>query len=75
MKPYGRKDEPVKGGPTLRKGGNWKKDFHCRDKNNRKVGNWWEEMSEDFIDRGAIKQKVKKEIEKEIDDGTEIEGE
>ena len=32
----------------------------------RKIGNWWEDMSEDYIDRGSIKQRVRKEIEKEI---------
>ena len=35
-------------------------------KKGRKIGNWWEDMSEDYIDRGSIKQKVRKEIEKEI---------
>lgn len=68
MKPYGRKDEPVKGGKILGVGGNWKKDYHCHDKNHRKIGSWWEEMSEDYIDRGAIKQRIKKQIEKDIED-------
>lgn len=66
MKPYCRKDEPVKGGPSLSKGGNWKKDCHCHDKNHRKIGTWWEDFSDNGVDRGHLKQKVKKEIEKEI---------
>lgn len=65
MKPYGRKDEPIKGG------NDWKKDYHCHDKNHRKIGSWWEEMSEDYIDRGAIKQRTKKQLEKDIEDNEE----
>lgn len=60
MKPYGRKNEPIKSGNQ------WKKDYHCH-RNNRKIGSWWEEMSEDYIDRGAIKQRVRKQIEKEVE--------
>ncbi len=61
MKPYGRKDKPINGGNS------WKKDYHCHSKNHRKIGSWWEEMSEDYIERGAIKHKVKKQIEKEVE--------
>lgn len=60
MKPYDRRDGPVRG----RK---WKIDYHLHDKNHRKRRSWWEDMSDDGIDRGAIKQRVKKQIEKEIE--------
>lgn len=63
MKPYGRKNEPIKGG------NDWKKDYHLHSKNGKKIGNWWEEMSEAYVDRGSIKNKVKKEIEKELEYG------
>lgn len=69
MKPYGRKDESIKGG------NDWKKDYHCHDNKHRKIGSWWEEMSEDYIDRGAIKQRTKKQIEKDIEDCTIFDGE
>lgn len=60
MKPYGRKNEPIKGGNP------WKIDYHIHDKNHRKVGSWWEDMSEDYIDRGAIKRNWKKEVYEDI---------
>ena len=61
MKPYGRKNEPIKSGNT------WKIDYHLHTKKGRKIENWWEDMSEDYIDRGSIKQRVRKEIEKETE--------
>ena len=66
MKPYGRKNEPIKSSHSF--GRPWKIDYHCHNKKHRKIGSWWEEMSEDFIDRGAIKQKVNKQIEKELEE-------
>ena len=56
MKPYGRKNEPIKGGNT------WKIDYHLHTKKGRKIENWWEDMSEDYIDRGSIKQKLKRRL-------------
>lgn len=63
MKPYGRKDEPIKGGNF------WKRDYHLHSKNGKKLDNWWEEMSEAYVDRGSIKNKVKRKIEKELEYG------
>lgn len=56
MKPYGREKKLQGSGP-------WKKDCHP------KSGyiNWWEDMC-DFLSRGRIKQIVKKEIDKELND-------
>lgn len=60
MKPYGRRNEPVKGDSSF------KIDRHCHDKNHRKVPTWWEEFSENYIDRGGINHKVREQIKKEI---------
>lgn len=61
MKPYGRTNETVKENPR------WKKDYHLHDKNGRKLKNWWEEII-GYVSRGSIKQKIKKQIEQEIED-------
>ena len=53
MKPYGRLKKV--------KGRVWKKDVHPP----RGFINWWEEMC-DFLSRGAIKQRIRKDINKEI---------
>ncbi len=60
MKAYGLKGVFVKGG------GNWKKDYHCHDKNHRKIGSWWEDFSSNPKPRTTIKKEIIKEIEKEI---------
>lgn len=57
MKPYGR-EKFVKGGPT------YKKDYHIHEKN-RKIENWWEDITE-LLSRASLKQKVNKEIENQL---------
>ena len=57
MKPYGR-NKYITGGQE------WKKDYHLHDKRHRKVESWWEGIA-DFISRSAMKQTLKKEIDKE----------
>jgi hypothetical protein len=52
MKPFGR-EKKIKGS------GIWKQDYHLHRKN-KKLGNWWEDMST-IISRSTMKQKVKKE--------------
>ncbi len=56
MKPYGR-EKHVSGGD------NWKTDFHIRPK--RKFSNWWEDICK-LLPRSTMKDKSKKEIEKEL---------
>ena len=53
-------------GVFIRGGNNWKKDYHCHDKNHRKIGNWWENFSSNPKPRTTIKNEIIKEIEKEI---------
>lgn len=59
MKPYGR-EKKIKGS------GIWKMDYHIHHKN-KKIGNWWEDMC-NFISRSMMKQKVKKDINRELSD-------
>jgi len=56
MKPYGR-EKNIKGS------GIWKQDYHPK----KGWHNWWEDMA-DFLTRSEIKRRVKKEIEKELND-------
>ena len=63
MKPYGR-EKKVKGG--YYHGSNWKVDCHCHTKNHRKLGTWWEEFSENYLSRTAIKKLWKKEVENDL---------
>ena len=58
MKPYGR-DKYVHGSHIC--GRPWKIDYHIHEKG-RKVGNWWEELSEDPVPRSTMKQNLRKEI-------------
>lgn len=58
MKAYGREK-------NLRGYGEWKVDYHPRPK--KKLQNWWEGIISPLT-RGAMKHKVKKEIENEIND-------
>ena len=55
MKPYGRIKKV--------KGRSWKRDVHPQSG----YINWWENMC-DFLTRGAIKQRVKKDINRQIND-------
>lgn len=57
MRPFGR----VK---TVKGGNEWKKDYHLH-KKNRKLENWWEDIT-DFLSRSSIKRMVKKYIDKEL---------
>lgn len=57
MKPYGRLVK-IKGS------GSWKKDYHIHEKG-RKIGNWWEDMSQN-LSKGRINQIVKKQIQSEF---------
>lgn len=54
MKPYGR-EKNVKGGKP------WKTDVHPK----KGYVNWWENMC-DFLTRGSLKQKWKKDVEQEL---------
>ena len=56
LKPYGR-DKKVIGFPN-------KVDYHLK---KNKTGNWWEEIV-DFMSRSRIKQIIRKDIDKEIND-------
>lgn len=56
MKPYGR-EKLVKGRP-------FKKDYHFK---KDRLKNWWEGIC-DLLSRGRMKQIMKKEIEKDLDD-------
>ena len=56
MRPYGRTKKI--------KGMGWKKDVHPP----KGYINWWEDIC-DFLTRGAIKHQVKKEIDKDINNG------
>lgn len=47
--------------------GEWKKDYHLHDRNHHKIGNWWEELSEECVGRNTVKQKIKNELSKEED--------
>lgn len=38
-----------------------KVDYHCHDKNHRKVGSWWEDYS-DTVPRSTMKLLLKREI-------------
>lgn len=58
MQPYGRLTN-IKGS------GVWKKDYHVR-VNNRKIGNWWEDIAQP-ISKSRINQMVKRQIEKELE--------
>lgn len=40
-----------------------KKDYHCYDKNHRKVSSWWEDYSTQSS-RRTMKQRIRKAIEK-----------
>ena len=55
MKPYGRLKKI--------KGRSWKKDVHPP----KGHINWWEDMC-NFLTRGAMKQRVSKDIDREIND-------
>ena len=57
MKPYGRLVK-IKGS------GRWKKDYHIHHKG-RKIGNWWEDMSQD-LPKGRINQIVRNQIQSEL---------
>lgn len=57
MKPYLR-TKNIKGS------GRWKKDYHLRPK--KKWMNWWEDEFDNFSSRRTEKQKLTKEIEKEL---------
>jgi len=61
MKPYGR-EKKLKS-TTTHDGRSWKKDYHP------KPGyiNWWEDICK-FLTRSRIKQNVKKDINKELND-------
>ena len=58
MKPYGR-EENLKCGKRP-----WKTDYHPQ----KGFKNWWEDMVQ-YLSRSRMKQKYKKEINKEINDG------
>ena len=59
MKPYGREKK-------LSSGGIWKKDYHIH-RNGHRLQNWWEDICK-FYTRSVMKQKTKKEIDKELND-------
>lgn len=42
----------------------WKKDYHIHIKN-KKIENWWEGMV-NYVSRKTMKQRIKREIEKEL---------
>lgn len=52
MKPYLREKKI--------KGLTWKRNYHVH-LNNKKIGNWWEDM-DTFISRSTVKLRIKKEI-------------
>ena len=43
----------------------WKTDYHCHRKD-RKVGNWWEDMSENPVPRCTMNREWRKEEEEAI---------
>ena len=57
------------GRERVAKGSKWKKDYHVH-RNFRKVQMWWEEFSDNLLDRGRIKHDTRKEIEKSLNDET-----
>jgi hypothetical protein len=59
MKPYGR-EKKVKGS------GSWKKDYHVH-QDGKRLQNWWEDMC-NYLFRSTMKQNVKKEIDKELEE-------
>lgn len=63
MKPYYQ-------GKKLVGNGSWKKDYHIHDKNHHKVENWWVDLNE-WLTRTTLKQRTRREIEKELEDEKE----
>lgn len=57
MKPYGLS-------PKIPGGRPWKIDWRIR-RNNRKIGNWWEEDCHHLISRRTMKQKWQRNMENE----------